>query len=364
MVQGYLDPEHFCDREEETRQLISHIENGRNVTLMAPRRYGKSGLIRHAMRTHADEYAFAYVDLLSTTCLDDFVRVTANAVVTAVDTQFEKAASTFAGFFKSVRPIIKTDVQGETSFSFEMSSTAPSTTVEQIFDYLSKKRNREIVVALDEFQQVAKYPETGTEAQLRSRIQFMPPNVHFIFAGSQMHLLSEMFSSPKRPFFHSTAFQSLGVIAKDTYCKFAKRFFAADRRAFDVSAFSEIYDRFDGITWYMQAILNELWSTGEGLTDVAQVDAVVENLVSRQSLSFHDLCVSQSESAQALLRAVARAGCVAAPTSAEFLAESGLNAPSTVAGALRQLLEKELLYKTDSGYVVYDRLFGEYLKQI
>ena len=41
IIKGYQGPEYFCDRRDETRRLISAIENGRDVTLMAPRRYGK-----------------------------------------------------------------------------------------------------------------------------------------------------------------------------------------------------------------------------------------------------------------------------------------------------------------------------------
>ena len=45
LVYGYEGPYYFCDREEETRKLVSALANGRNVTLAAPRRIGKTGLI-------------------------------------------------------------------------------------------------------------------------------------------------------------------------------------------------------------------------------------------------------------------------------------------------------------------------------
>jgi len=343
--------------------LLSDIENGRHVTLLAPRRYGKSGLIQHAFRNR-DNLTFIYVDLLATTDTADFVRTFANAVVGALDTRLEKAASAFASFFKSVRPTIRTGADGDIGFSFEVARTTAEVTLEQIFDYLAEKTDREIVIAFDEFQQVANYPEKGTEAQLRSRIQFLPQNIHFVFAGSQMHILGEMFSSPKRPFYQSTSFLSLDVIAQDVYRAFARRFFEKADRGFADAVFDSAYCRFDGITWYVQTVLNEVWTFGEGLTDDRQVDQAVWNLVERRKLIFHDLDVSQSDSARALLRAVARAGVVKAPTSAAFLSEQGLPSASTVAGALKQLLANELIYRKDDGYVVYDRLFGEYLRAL
>ena len=47
IYQGYESPEYFCDREAESATLLSHLKNGRNVTLISPRRIGKTGLIKN-----------------------------------------------------------------------------------------------------------------------------------------------------------------------------------------------------------------------------------------------------------------------------------------------------------------------------
>lgn len=47
LVRGYAGPEFFCDRAAETASLVSSIENDRDVTLIAPRRYGKTGLVHN-----------------------------------------------------------------------------------------------------------------------------------------------------------------------------------------------------------------------------------------------------------------------------------------------------------------------------
>lgn len=47
IYQGYESPEYFCDREAETATLLSHLKNGRNVTLISPRKIGKTGLIKN-----------------------------------------------------------------------------------------------------------------------------------------------------------------------------------------------------------------------------------------------------------------------------------------------------------------------------
>ena len=47
VYQGYEGPEYFCDREQETKNMISALNNGRNLTLISPRKIGKTGLINH-----------------------------------------------------------------------------------------------------------------------------------------------------------------------------------------------------------------------------------------------------------------------------------------------------------------------------
>ena len=47
LVRGYAGPKFFCDRAAETDRLVSSLENDRDVTLIAPRRYGKTGLVHN-----------------------------------------------------------------------------------------------------------------------------------------------------------------------------------------------------------------------------------------------------------------------------------------------------------------------------
>ena len=163
------------------------------------------------------------------------------------------------------------------------------------------------MIALDEFQQIGEYPEQGVEALLRSHIQLLP-FVRFVFAGSRKHMMEEMFVSPRRPFYQSTQILSLREIPCTSYAAFAKGFFDGASLPFDAELFSEVYRRFGGITWYVQATLNRIWEAGGGLSDVAQIDAAIDSLVEDQALVFHDLLRSQSEGSQTMLRAIARAG--------------------------------------------------------
>ena len=361
LTAGYAGEEYFCDRRRETAKMIAAFENDRNLTLIAPRRYGKTGLIKNALAKMPSEFTGIYLDIFSIDNLASFAAAFASAVTGALDSPVEKTLSAVARFFKSCRPTITPQEDGTPSFSFDIAPSAATATLDETFAYL-KSKERRAVIAIDEFQQIAEFPEKGIEAMLRSHIQFVPW-VRFVFAGSRHHVMSEMFGSAKRPFYQSTEILSIGPIDPVEYEHFARRHFAARRNRVEAKVFRALYDRFEGITWYVQAVLNKVWESGKGLTSSAQIDEAVNSLVEGSAIVFHDLFRSQNEASRALLKAVASEGCVAAPTSGDFLARHGFKSHSTVRSALIDLINNDLLYQTDRGYVVYDRLFGIWLSR-
>ena len=338
----------------------SALTNERNLTLMAPRRYGKTGLIRNVFHALPEEYSTIYVDIYSTANLNEFTQAFASAVVGALDTSVDKALMAIGHFFKAVRPTVTPDGTGGVSFSFSVEKDATEATLNGVFDYLASKKRR-IVVAIDEFQQIMGYPEKGTEALLRSRIQFLE-NTNFIFAGSRHHMMGEMFTSPRHPFYQSTDILSLDVIAEDSYLAFAERFFREAGRKFSADAFRTLYDRFDGVTWYVQSVLNRIWGEGVSLETERDVGQAVESLVEDRALTFHDLLAAQTEIGKKLLYAIARDGTVKELTSGEFLRRHSFAAASSVRTALPGLIEHDLVYRSADGYKVYDYLFAEYLR--
>jgi len=361
---GYQSPEYFCDREAETAALVEAMENDRNVTLMAPRRYGKTGLIENAFYRLRKDYGYQTVvlDLFSAQNLKDFTRIFAAAVFKHLETTSEKALSAATRFLKSCRPTLTIDPSDMShKFSFDIASDDGGATLSEVFDYLSTRKTR-IAIALDEFQQITEFPEKGVEALLRTLVQRVP-GIGFVFAGSRQHIMREMFSSASRPFFQSTQKMHLDVIAYDSYLAFAQKWFAQDGRTLAAPVFESIYRRFDGITWYVQATLNRLYSRREKSPSVKDVDDVVRQLVGEGSYDYRALVEALPEASVALLRAIAREGVAHEVTSASFVSRHGLRAPSTTAEALDRIVKKELAYKLGDGYVVYDRLFGMWLKE-
>jgi len=362
LTAGYAGPAYFCDRKHETEELIRHLDNDRNTTLLSPRRYGKTGLIRHMLHLLSKRSGMktVYVDLYPTRSLSDFARALAAAVVESVESPAEKVLKTVLSFARGFRPTMTIDgISGQPKFSFDINPANAQSSLESILEYLRSRKGR-TVVAIDEFQQIAEYPEKGVEALLRSKIQFMH-NVGFVFSGSRLHMMAEMFHSPKRPFFNSTAAMSLDVIAKPEYFRFAASFFRKAGRILPEATFAAAYDRFEGITWYVQSVLKELYASAAARPTEKDVSAAVSHLVEENAQNYGFILSKCTPGAVELLRAVAAERVVAEPMSAEFGRKYGLRAPSSVRFALEALLNDELLYRRDDGYVVYDRFLAEWL---
>lgn len=363
---GYISPDYFCDRTEETEELISNLRNGRNTTLISPRRIGKTGLILNTFHhiRQSDKHAICiYIDIFSTKNQHDFVQVLGNAVAQYVLSHEQKAMKKLLGFFSSWRPVFSTDpLTGMPTVSVSIEPSHSEMTLKSIFDYLNQSKH-EVYIAIDEFQQVCYYPEAGTEALLRSYIQ-LAPHVRFIFSGSKQHLMAQMFNSPQRPFFQSTSSIGLHPLHEEIYYAFAKRFFEAKKGSLSEEMFHVIYQRFNGITWNIQQILNRLYEVEDHVVNESQVNEAILHIVRKNSMQYESLMLFLTDNQLSVLKAIAKIGVVKSPLSNAFLLQNNLPAPSSVKSALAVLMEKDLVYHDANGYMVYDRFFGLWLKQL
>lgn len=363
LIAGYHSPEFFCDRKAESSTILEALYNGRNITLIAPRRMGKTGLIHHVfyqLKEQKSDVVTLYMDIYTTQSLGDFVRLFANTVLGQLDSVPQKALNRIGQFIRSCRPVFTFDeITGTPKVTVDVSPTEEESTLKEIFDYLGSSEKR-CYIAIDEFQQIAEYPEKGVEALLRSYIQFLP-NVNFIFAGSKQHVMQEMFTSSKRPFYQSTQLLTIGTVNRDEYADFAMAHFAKNNLQLPREVFDAIYDKFDGHTWYIQNLLNRLYGYNRDV-EMASITYAMEQIVAEQSYSYADLLKAYPAGHVRLLKAIAQEGCVKEVLAGNFISKHKLRAASSVSSALKKLVANELVYQTTDGYIIYDRFMGEWLR--
>lgn len=364
LITGYHTPHYFCDRAQETKSMTDALHNGRNLTLIAPRRMGKTGLIKNVfykLKEEQPNIVTLYMDIYSTQNLSDFVHLFAGSVLGKLDSTPQKAMSRISQFIKSCRPALTFDeLTGIPKVTLDIAPSKEEATLKEVFNYLQSSETR-CYIAIDEFQQIAEYPEKGVEALLRSYIQFMP-NINFIFSGSKQHVMQEMFLSAKRPFYQSTQTLSIDKINKTEYYHFASAFFEEQNRELGEDTFSYLYDEFEGHTWYIQALLNRLYGY-KGTPDMQSVNTAVEELITESTYTYENLLTAYPASNVKLLKAIAREKCVKEINAGDFISAYKLKAASSVNTALKRLIDKELVYRTSKGYIVYDRFLSIWLRQ-
>ena len=366
VYQGYENPNYFCDRTEETENVLSALRNGRNITLISPRKIGKTGLINHAfycIKEQESDVICIYIDIFSTNTLQDFVEMISKAVIEDALSREKSFMTKVLDFFKGLRPTITPDLlTGMPTVSVNVVPVQAEYTLKSIFTHL-ESLNKRVYLAIDEFQQITEYPEKGTEALLRSYIQFVH-NVRFIFSGSKKHLMEEMFCSPQRPFYQSTQLMELNPLHEEIYFDFASRFFEAKKGSFTRELFHSLYQRFDGYTWYIQAVMHRLYEQEKHVSTESQLSDAILFQINTMSSYYQTLTTFLTDNQFSLLKAIASARIVPQPQSMDFILRYSLPNASSVKSALEVLTKKDLVYHTSEGYIIYDRFMGLWLCRI
>ena len=360
---GYESAEYFCDRKAETRELITMLTNGNHTALISPRRMGKTGLIHHcfAQKEIQDRYYTFLIDIYATKNLQDMVYRMGQVIVNRLKSRGQSAIDGFLRFVTSLRTGISFDGQGNASWNVGVGDIkSPNFTLEEIFNYL-KAADRKCIVAIDEFQVIADYPERNVEELMRTYVQECR-NAVFVFSGSQKSMMSEMFSSPARPFYQSVSMMFLKPVALPAYESFAKGHFEHAGKQIADDVVKVIYERFDGTTWYLQKVLNQLFATKDSVV-VGDIDKAVEQIINQNEEAYKDVLYQLTARQRDLLVAVSRERKAKHITGSAFIKRYHLTTASSVQKSAKILIEKQLLTHQQGIYEVYDKFMSEWLER-
>lgn len=367
VVGRYVSDEYFCDREKETEFLLKQVDNGRNVAIISPRRMGKTGLIQHFFhREELNERFFLFfVDIYATSSLAEFVYLLSKAIYDELRPRKRAWVERFFSIVTSMRVGFKLDaLTGEPGLDISLGEIrTPMRTLEEIFQYLESV-DRPCLVAIDEFQQIGTYGESGVEALLRTRIQ-QCRQTQFIFSGSKRHMMAAMFNSPAKPFYQSAVSMGLEAIPGNVYLSFVTGMFKKYGKCIEPAAVKTVYQNYEGCTWFVQMMMNELFAlTAQGeCCNVDKVRVAKENVIHSQEGAYKELLAQLAPRQKAVLQAIAKDGRVSGITSASFISRYGLSSASSVQSAVKSLLKNDIITQENGEYRVYDYFFGEWLRE-
>lgn len=362
LLQGYHSAAYFCDREEELSQLKAHQINDRNVVLFSWRRLGKSALIKRFIveEERNGKIEAVYVDLLATTTTREAIEL----IIQAVYDKFGKTKSGISATFQRLMGSLGIGMQfdsitGLPSFSIRLNQQqSAKDSLTSIGEFLNN-RKKQVVIAIDEFQQISNYEENA-EATFRSFMQQFPL-IRFIFSGSHRQMMTSMFSESKRPFYKSCSLISLEPIPLEKYSPFIQHHFKKIDKKFPTKLIESIYGWARGQTYAIQLICNRLYGSNLSLTN-ASFEQIKNEIMQEEAPIFANYFKLLTKVQWKVIQAIAKEQKVKNPQGQQFIQKYNLGAASSVRVALNMLLDKELVVQENGEYFVHDLLFSRWLE--
>jgi len=340
----------FCNRVSERETLSKNISNITHTVIMAPRRYGKSSLIKQVLTENQCEHA--WIDFLSVTSKEDASTKIAKGVgqlLLRLSPDWKKLQKQAAGFMKSMSPELNLGLMGQ-SLTLHMpgqsGNQAQSGSIEetllQLDDY-AQKMGKKAVLVFDEFQQLNEIKDNlSVEAMIRHAVE-RSQAITYIFSGSNRHLLHEMFGQSNRPLYRLCQAMTIERISAGDYSAFLKKL---GKTQWGVVLDPEIIERIffysEFHPFYLNALCEILWSsdTPPLLEDVDNAWAwYITNHKNVIVSEIINLPVNQKKIIQALADQT-----IKEPTGADFSHRTKLSV-SSIKQSIEALMAKDIIYK-------------------
>lgn len=339
----------FTDRKEETNRLKMNFLYGVNTILISPRRMGKTSLVEKVCSlVESDTLKIAKIDAFGCRSENDFINAFATAVVRATSSKWEEWMENARTFLSRFIPKISIGQDPLTDFSIALEYNRANTVTEDILqlpETIAKQKGIKIVICIDEFQQIADFPDSITfQKKLRSVWQ-LQSNVSYCLYGSKKHMMEKMFQSQSHPFYRFGDLFYLDKISETDWVEYICDRFRVTGKEISRELASEICTVTDRYSSYVQQLAWLVWLR----TDKHATKEDVEFGIDRMLDACEPLFIQQTESLSAyqmnFLRALAN-GVHTGFTRSEILDTYQLGTAANISRLKKALTEKDLIIMT------------------
>lgn len=363
--QGLATGEAFLNREKERERLRTSFLNNEHTVIVAPRRYGKSSLIRQVLLD--TKISGKRIDLLPATnaaFVNRAIKTCVSDLINEIAPKTKQARQKLMNFIMELHPKLSFNLFGQ-----GLEITAVRSSESNIVDLLigldaaAKQVNKKVAICLDEFQQIGLLKNSHSiEASIRHAVE-SSQFVTYIFSGSNRHLLSQMFNTKSRPLYHLCDLMRLERISQQTYVDILY-----DRATqkwsvnIDRATINEITSLTKCHPYYVNALCRQIWKKLEP-PSVASVQRDWFSYIDTQNHWISDDLGRLSPNQRNILAALAYEP-IAEPYSQEF-SEKVKIGPSSIKTSLGILMRNDFVSKGKKGkYEVLDPAIETYLQKI
>ena len=361
----------FVDREVELDRLGRDLWAGQKIFLISPRRYGKSSLVRQALRGAARSGALTVeIQVSSYSSYVSFLEGYARALASA-ETKLDRARSWLREMLSGVRPEvgIKADEAGRSQLAVAFPAVRTDRDIshlaQEVFALpgkITEARKRRMAISLDEFQGIAAFNGGSVEHALRAAVQ-QQRQVGYVFSGSEPTLMERMLGR-SRPFYKAGPVMRLQKIPADRFAKFIESKFKSTGFKPEPGLGGAIVDLAGNLPYDVQRLAHEVWDDvkagGARSASLEDLHDTLKRLLGEHETLFEGTWQRLTLAQRAALRAaVLEDGREL--LSADVRTRHRLSGTSTVQASLGALVREDILTKEDGRYTVVDSLFREWI---
>ena len=361
----------FVDRVVELDRLTDDLIAGQKIFLISPRRYGKSSLVRQALRAAERRGALTVeLNVSSYSSYVAFLEGYARALLT-IESRVDRARTWLKEMLGAVRPEMRVEPDGAggsqlaLTFPAARSDKDVSRLAQEVFALpgrIAAARGRRLAVSLDEFQAIGAFNGGSVEHALRAAVQHQR-EVGYVFAGSEPTLMERMLGR-SRPFYKAGPVMRLQKIPPDDFAAFLEARFRATKLKPSAGLGAAIVELAGNLPYDVQRLAHEVWddvrAEGGRTVGLEHLHATLVRLLGEHEALF-DATWQRLTLAQ---RAALRAAVVEDGQellSADVRGRYRLSGASTVQASLTALVREDILAREGPRYVVVDSLFREWV---
>ncbi len=339
----------FIGREKETQRLMANFTEGINTILISPRRIGKTSLVKHVknLLDSQQDIIVVYLDMFACKTEYEFYNALSAAVLKQTASHAEKWMEYAKEFLVRLTPKLTFSPEANTDFSLSLGITPKTHTPDEVLNLaeeIARKRNKRIVICIDEFQQLGELPDSLTvQKRLRSTWQHQQLTSYCLF-GSKQHLMSNIFQRRNMPFYQFGDMIYLGKIDKEDWVDYIVSHFKDRNKNITRDLAERLCDIVDNYSSYVQQLAWLLFSRlNEGMSATeAQLDLAVNDLLDANEALFMQQVEPLSAYQMNFLRAIT-AGYHKGLGEKEIREEFNLGSPANITRLKNALINKDII---------------------
>lgn len=338
--------DNFTDRVEETNRLLLNFNYGVNTILISPRRWGKTSLVKKVCNlAQSDKLKIVYLDIFSCRSEADFYDAFANAVLHQTASKYEEWAENIKMFFSRITPKISVGPDPFTEFSVSFDINAKTNDIDEILqlpEKIAKKKNCNIVICIDEFQQITEFNDSKTFQKKLRAVWQLQKSVSYCLFGSKKHLMNELFEKKSLPFYKFGDVIYLPKIQTSYWIDFICNRFKSTGKQISKELAEKICLAVDNHSSYVQQLSWLVWIHTNDIATENDFEVAYQDIIDQNTPLFEKQTENLTSYQINFLRAIID-GVHSEFTSQEVINKYQLGSSANVSTIKRALVKKEII---------------------